>query len=123
MNDRQVHTLRLKEQLAKAQLKMKQEADRKCSDVEFQVGDLVLLKLQPYVQRSVVSHPFPKLAMKYYGPYKVLARIGKTAYTLELPADSLIHPTFHVSQLKIESIHARFFTGLFFYSAYGGFVS
>ena len=64
------------------------------------MGDQVLLKLQPYVQTSVASRPFPKLALKYYGPFAVLERVGAAAYKLALPPDSLIHPTFHVSQLK-----------------------
>lgn len=90
----------LKEHLATAQNKMKMAADKKRNHQEYQVAELVLLKLQPYTQSSLVNRPFPKLAFKYFGPYKVLERIGRAAYKLELPADCLIHPVFHVSQLK-----------------------
>lgn len=61
-----------KEYIACAQSKMKLTTDRKCKDQEYVVNDMVMLKLQPYAQSSLVNRPFPKLAFKYFGPYLVL---------------------------------------------------
>uniref|UniRef100_A0A0A8ZUU3 Tf2-1-like SH3-like domain-containing protein n=1 Tax=Arundo donax TaxID=35708 RepID=A0A0A8ZUU3_ARUDO len=98
--EREAYSELLKKQLATAQNRMKLQADHKRTDRAFQVGEQVLLKLQPYDQSSVVNRPCPKLAFKFFGPYCVLERIGAVAYCLELPEGSLIHSVFHVSQLK-----------------------
>jgi hypothetical protein len=41
-----------------------------------------------------------RLTPKYYGPYKLLQKIGGMDYKLELLATSWFHPIFHVSYLK-----------------------
>ncbi|KAJ1275228.1 hypothetical protein BS78_05G120600, partial [Paspalum vaginatum] len=94
------HLQSLKQHLAAAQNRMKLYADRNRVDLQFSVGELVLLKMQPYTRSSLANRPYPKLAFKYYGPYKVLEQVGQVAYQLDLRSDSQIHPVFHVSQLE-----------------------
>jgi hypothetical protein len=90
----------LKANLAKSMNRMKQIADQKRRDIMFQIGDWVLLKLHPYCQQIVFKRVHQKLATRYYGPYKIVDKIGLVAYRLQLLEEARIHPVFHVSLLK-----------------------
>lgn len=83
-----------------AQNRMKFFDDKNREEREFQVGEMVYLKLQPFRQNSVSLRKNLKLSSRYYGPYLIIERIGKVAYKLDLPNSYKIHPVFHVSLLK-----------------------
>lgn len=87
------------QQLLRAQQRMKAQADGKRSERQFEVGDMVFLKLQPYIQSSLAPRGNNKLLFRYYGPYRVLQHVGQVAYKLDLPPQAKIH-VIHVSQLK-----------------------
>jgi hypothetical protein len=79
---------------------MKKYADLRRTDREFKLGQMVYLRLQPYRQSSVAYRRALKLLPRFYGPFRVVRKVGKVAYELDLPPDAKIHPVFHVSQLK-----------------------
>jgi transposase InsO family protein len=97
---RQRHLSLIRDNLTYAQTRMRSQANTQHLDRSFQVGDWVMLRLQPYRQLSVRGRTSPKLSKRFFGPYKILRVIGPVAYELELPPEARIHPVFHVSKLK-----------------------
>jgi hypothetical protein len=51
----------------------------------FEVGDLVYLRLQPYRKESIKENGVEKLKPCFYGTYKVKRKVGTISYELELP--------------------------------------
>jgi ribosomal protein L21E len=100
LKDKDDMTKLIQQQLLRAQQRMKSQADKKRVERSFDVGDEVFMKLQPYVQTSIARRSNQKLSYKYFGPYKIIQKVGAVAYKLQLPPESHIHPVVHVSLLK-----------------------
>ncbi|GJW67542.1 putative reverse transcriptase domain-containing protein [Tanacetum coccineum] len=90
----------IKQRIQAAQDRQKSYVDLKRKPIEFEVRDRVMLNVSPW--KGVVRFgKWGKLNLRYVGPFKVLAKVGKVAYRLELPQElSRVHHTFHVSNLK-----------------------
>ncbi len=86
-----------KEHLEAAQQRQKLYYDNKHKHLEFKIGDNVLLNGEHLLTDVGLTK---KLQQKWYGPYKVIEKIGKGAYKLELPSHSKAHPVFNVTLLK-----------------------
>nr|GEY04215.1 putative reverse transcriptase domain-containing protein [Tanacetum cinerariifolium] len=92
--------VQIKNRLLTARSGQKSYADRRTKPLEFEVGDMVLLKVSPW-KGAVRFRKRKKLSPRYIGPFRILARVGRVAYMLELPEELKgIHSTFHVSNLK-----------------------
>nr|GEV84134.1 putative reverse transcriptase domain-containing protein [Tanacetum cinerariifolium] len=90
----------IKNRLLAARSRQKSYADKRIKPLEFKVGDMVLLKVSSW-KGAVHFGKSGKLSPHYIGSFKILARVGPVAYTLELPEElKEIHSTFHVSNLK-----------------------
>nr|GEU72888.1 putative reverse transcriptase domain-containing protein [Tanacetum cinerariifolium] len=90
----------IKEKLKAARDHQKSYADNRRKPLEFKVRDRVLLKVSPW-KGMIHFGTKGKLAPRYVGPFEILERIGPIAYRLRFPKElSIMHDTFHVSNLK-----------------------
>ncbi|GJU12934.1 putative reverse transcriptase domain-containing protein [Tanacetum coccineum] len=90
----------IKKRIQVARDRQKSLTNRNRKPMEFQVGDMVMLKVSPW-EGVIRFSKRGKLNLRYIGPFKVLAKVGTVAYRLEIPDQlSGVHSTFHVSNLK-----------------------
>jgi len=87
----------LRNEMVAAQLQQKEYYDlRRKPNPNLQSGDMVWL-----LPRNIkTTRPSKKLDYKQIGPFKILAKIGTSAYKLALPPSMTIHNTFHISLLE-----------------------
>ncbi|MCO5555027.1 hypothetical protein L7F22_008566 [Adiantum nelumboides] len=93
---------KIKLALEKTQSKQKKAADRHHRELVFSLGDWVLLRFEKDRLRKMKGKErlFPKLGMRYYGPFQVCDKISDVAYRLKLLEGWKIHNAFHVSLLR-----------------------
>src|SRR5436853_5456332 len=98
VTDERIETVR--QNLRAAQIRQKKYADIRRTDLEFQVGDFVYLRVD--ARKGLRKSPrLGKLAPRYVGPFRIAYRVGPVAYRLELPPQLAgLHPVFHVSMLR-----------------------
>ena len=74
------------------------QANKHRRPADFAVGDLVWLKSNNLQLPSTSAR---KLAPRWVGPCPIIERIGAVSYRLQLPMHWKVHPTFHISLLKL----------------------
>nr|GFA42208.1 putative reverse transcriptase domain-containing protein [Tanacetum cinerariifolium] len=96
----------IKQRMQAAQDRQKNYADRKRKPMEFEIGDRVMLKVSPW--KGVIRFgKRGKLNPRYVRPFKVLAKVGKVAYKLELPQEFVGTPSEALSSLGNEKIRSN----------------
>ncbi|GJR74170.1 putative reverse transcriptase domain-containing protein [Tanacetum coccineum] len=92
--------IQIKNRLLTARSRQKSYEYRRAKPLEFEVGDMVLLKVSSW-KGAVRFGKRRKLSPRYIGTFGILAKVGPVAYTLELLEELKgIHSTFHVLNLK-----------------------
>ncbi|XP_070035072.1 uncharacterized protein [Nicotiana tomentosiformis] len=78
---------------------MKKFADRKQRPTDYRVEDMVMVKFNPR-QFKALRGMHQNLIRKYEGTFKIVAKVGKISYKLDMPSYLKIYPIFHASMLK-----------------------
>ncbi|MCO5559656.1 hypothetical protein L7F22_013257 [Adiantum nelumboides] len=93
---------KVRETLQKSQEWRKKAIDRHRRDLKLKKNDWMLLRFEKARLRKKKGKErlFPKLSMRYYGPFQITERMHDVSFRLRLPETWKIHNAFHVSLLK-----------------------
>jgi hypothetical protein len=75
----------LKDHLQREHNHQKVKADKHRVERNFEVGDLVYLRLQPYRKDSIKGSGAEKLQPRFFGPYRINMKVGAVSYKMDLP--------------------------------------
>ncbi|GBG84634.1 hypothetical protein CBR_g38916 [Chara braunii] len=86
--------------MQKAQVRMPQQANRRCVPCPIPAGDLVWVSAEEFALEQDVSR---KLLPKWFGPWSVTAAAGDdpdgASFVINIPEHLTVHPVFHASKL------------------------
>ena len=86
--------------IAFAQMHAKYHYDRRHHPQFFRTGDFALLRLHRGYNVPATKLTGRKYGLQFVGPFKILERIGRLAYRLDIPDSWNVHPIFSVAQLE-----------------------
>ena len=93
-------TQKIRARILTTQSRQRNYADERRRDLEFDVGDMIFLKVAP-IKGVLRFEKKGKLSPRFVGSFEILERIGPVAYHLALPPQlSAVHDVFHVSMLR-----------------------
>lgn len=86
--------------LALAQERFTVQSNKRRRDIEFEVGDEVMLHAKGIEDASQADQPANKLKSVWLGPFRVISKLSNVVYRLQLPSHMRISSAFHISKLK-----------------------
>ncbi|KAI3540897.1 hypothetical protein CABS01_06785 [Colletotrichum abscissum] len=92
--------IQIHDAIAVASMTMKWHHDRRHTTRFFSIGDRVYLHLHQGYQIPQAAIVGRKYGMRYAGPFRIVERIGRAAYRLQLPATWRIHDVISVDHLE-----------------------
>ncbi|GBG79188.1 hypothetical protein CBR_g28905 [Chara braunii] len=94
--------VKARDQMAKTQQRMSQQANRQRLPCPFRVGDLVWVSVAEFSLEQDISR---KLLPKWMGPWPIVAPAGDApegpSFTIQVPAHLPVDPVFHCSKLTL----------------------
>ena len=90
----------LRKHLLQFQHRMRHYADKERQEKHFQVGDLVLVKLNSYRQSMVAHRSNAKLSKRYFGPFPITAKMAAST-----PLSTSLSPSHSREVCRMQSLN------------------